>query len=186
MTSPDDRNVSRLVLVQLGRIDVDVDDLGVLGELRQLAGDAIVEPDAERQQEIAVPHGAIAIHAAVHAQHVERQRIVARQRAQPHDRHHDRNAGDAHELPQFLAGVRRNDSATAIDHGTFRQLDGGRHLLNLFRWRLLPPAVITGQVHRHIPPRHATGHLHVLGQIDQHRSLAARRGNVKGLAHDRA
>jgi hypothetical protein len=45
--SPDDRDVGRHVLGDLGRVDVDVDELGARGELRQLAGDAVVEARAD-------------------------------------------------------------------------------------------------------------------------------------------
>jgi len=39
-------NVGVLVLVQFARVDVDVNDSPVLGELRELAGHAIVEAHA--------------------------------------------------------------------------------------------------------------------------------------------
>ena len=45
-------DVGRLVLVQLGGIDIDVDDLAVLAEFFDLAGDAVVEPHAEGDEQI--------------------------------------------------------------------------------------------------------------------------------------
>ena len=46
----DDRDVRRDVLGDLGRVDVDVDELGPRRELRQLAGDAVVEAGADRRR----------------------------------------------------------------------------------------------------------------------------------------
>ena len=65
-------NVGFFVLVDFRRIDVDVYDLAVLGEFRHLARHAIVESHAEGQQQVGLVHGVVGIHAAVHAQHVER------------------------------------------------------------------------------------------------------------------
>ncbi len=74
----DNRNVGRFVLVDLRRIDVDVDDEAVLGEFRHFAGHTVVEPHAKGQQQIGLVHGVIRIHAAVHAEHVEREGIGRR------------------------------------------------------------------------------------------------------------
>jgi hypothetical protein len=99
------RNVGRLVLIELRRIDIDVDDLGVLGERFELAGHAIVEPHAQGNQQIAVTHRPIGIDAAVHPQHVETERVVIWKGAQAHHRHRDGNAGLLHQLAQFFAGI---------------------------------------------------------------------------------
>ena len=45
-----DGHVRRAILADLGRIDIDVNHLGVRREGRQAAGDAIVEAHAERDQ----------------------------------------------------------------------------------------------------------------------------------------
>ena len=51
--------------------------LPCLANSRDLAGHAIVEAHAEGQQQVGLVDGIVGIHAAVHAQHVQRQRIVA-------------------------------------------------------------------------------------------------------------
>src|SRR5437588_107420 len=48
----DDRDVRRNVLGDLGGIDVDVDELGAGRELCELAGDAVVEPGADGDDEV--------------------------------------------------------------------------------------------------------------------------------------
>ena len=77
----DNRNVRGFVLVQLRGIDVDVHDLGMLGKRLQFAGHAIVKPHADRQQQITIAHGMVSIHAAMHAEHVERQGVGVREGA---------------------------------------------------------------------------------------------------------
>ena len=41
-----------LVLVDLGRIDIDMNDRAVFAELLDFAGDAVVEPHAEGEEQI--------------------------------------------------------------------------------------------------------------------------------------
>jgi hypothetical protein len=49
-----DGQVGGAVLADLGRVDVEVDDLGVGSEGGEAAGDAVVEADAERDQQVGV------------------------------------------------------------------------------------------------------------------------------------
>ena len=49
--------------------------LACFGECRHLARHAVVEADADSDQQVAIAHGPIRVDAAVHAQHVQRQRI---------------------------------------------------------------------------------------------------------------
>ena len=53
----DDGQVRDAVLADFGRIDIDVDHLGVRSESGEAAGDAVVEADAEGDQEIACGSG---------------------------------------------------------------------------------------------------------------------------------
>ncbi len=43
----------------------------MLGERVQLARHAVIEPHADGQQQVAVADGTIAVHAAVHAEHIQ-------------------------------------------------------------------------------------------------------------------
>ena len=52
----DDRHVGPADLAELGGVDVDVDDLGVGRERVDLAGDAVVEAGAERDEQVAPLH----------------------------------------------------------------------------------------------------------------------------------
>ena len=59
--------MGELVLVDLGGVDVDVDDPAVLGKLAELAGDAVVEPDAQGQEQVGLVDRVIGVDGAVHA-----------------------------------------------------------------------------------------------------------------------
>ena len=77
----DDRHVGLAVLGDLGRVDVGVDDLGVRREGRQLAGDPVVEPRAEGDEQVALLQRGDGRDGAVHARHPEVQRVAVGQRA---------------------------------------------------------------------------------------------------------
>ena len=78
----DDRDVGGDVLGDLGRVDVDVDELGARRELGQLAGDAVVEAGADRDDQVGVVHRVVGGAGAVHAQHPE-PALVARPGRRP-------------------------------------------------------------------------------------------------------
>ena len=58
---------------------------------RQLAGDAIVEPHAEGDQQVGVLDGVVDPGLAVHAHHAEVERMMRRQRADAEQRHGHRH-----------------------------------------------------------------------------------------------
>ena len=78
--SPTIGDVGAAHLAQLGGVDVDVDDLGVGGEGRDLAGDPVVEAAAEGDQQVGLLHGGDGRVVAVHAGHAEAQRDGCRGR----------------------------------------------------------------------------------------------------------
>ena len=178
----DDRDVGFLVLVDFRRIDIDVDDLAMLGELRHLAGHAVVEANAEGQQQIGLVDGQVGIDAAVHAQHVERQRFFVGKSAQAHQRHGDGNLGLADQLPQFGAGIAHDHAAARVNDRSLGALDGGRDLRDLLGPGAAIFDMVAGQVERRVVVGHDLGLLHVLGQVDQHGARPAGRGNVERFA----
>ncbi len=109
MTRPaiaDDRHVGTADLAELGRVDVDVDDLRAWCERTDLAGDAVVEARAERDEQIGLLHRGDRGVVAVHARHAEAQLVVVGERAACHQRRHHREAGELGELTQRLRGAR--------------------------------------------------------------------------------
>ena len=87
----------------------------MLGELAELAGDAVVEPDAEGQQQVGLVDRVVRVDRAVHPEHVERQVMVAGDGAQAVHGHGDGDARLGGELAQLLGGVGGDDAAAAVD-----------------------------------------------------------------------
>jgi hypothetical protein len=63
-------NVGWLVFIEFRGVDIDMDDFAVLAEFLDLAGDPVVEPHAQRDQQVGLVHGIVCIHRAMHAEHV--------------------------------------------------------------------------------------------------------------------
>ena len=101
----DDRHVDLDVLVDRGRIDVDVDLLRVRRERVEPAGDAVVEARADADHHVAIVHRPVGFVGAVHAEHAEPLRIGGRKGAEAHQRRGDREAGELDQLAQQLAGA---------------------------------------------------------------------------------
>ena len=99
----DDRHVDLDVLVDRGRIDVDVDLLRARREGVEPPGDAVVEARADADHHVAIVHRPVGLPGAVHAEHAEPLRIGGREGAEPHQRRGDRKAGELDELAQQLA-----------------------------------------------------------------------------------
>ena len=70
-----DGDVGPADLVELGRVDVDVDDLGLGGEGADLAGHPVVEPAAQGDEQVGLLHGGDGGVVAVHAGHAQAQRV---------------------------------------------------------------------------------------------------------------
>ena len=110
------RNVSRHVLRDLGRIDVDVDELGVRSELVELAGDAIVEAGADRADQVSLIHRVVRCSRSVHAEHPEPLIAFGRERPEPHQSARDRKAVACGQCAQLLGGIAEDDAAADIKH----------------------------------------------------------------------
>ena len=179
-----DRHVDEFVLVDLGRVDVDVDDEPVLGEGLDLARDTVVEPHAHGDQEVGLVDRVVGVDAAVHAEHVERERVVAGVGPEPHQGHGDGDAGLPGERAEILGGIRGDHAAAGVDHRPLGPLDGGGDLLDLLGGRGLPLlGLVARQVHLDLIVGHDLRELDVFGQVDEHRPGAAGRGDVKRLLH---
>ena len=65
----------RHVLPDLRRIELDVDHLRAAGEAREVAGDPVVEPKPDAEDQIGLLDRPVDVHLAVHARHAEVQRV---------------------------------------------------------------------------------------------------------------
>ena len=184
----DDRHLGLADLAVFGRIDVDVHDLGVRGERVDLAGDPVVEPRAERQEEVRLLDGGDRGVVAVHAGHAEAQLVIVGEHATGHERGDDRDLGHVHELRQSLGGAGLQQAAAGIDDRALRLLDQldsrGDGVTVEFVVRAVArqiEALAPGRLDGLVPLHLGVGD--VLGQVEQDRPGTAGAGDVEGLLH---
>ena len=178
-----DRHVNDLVLVDLGGVDVDVNDESMLGELAHLPRDPVVEADADGDQQVGLIHGVVGIDAAVHPEHVEAEWIIGRKCSQTHERHRDGDAGLADELPQLVGGVAGDHAAAGIDNRPLGPLDGRGHLGDLLGPGGRRFGAIAGEVEGDVVVGYHVCELDVFRQVDEDGPRTAGDGDVKGLPH---
>ena len=102
-----DRHVGVAVLADLGRVDVGVDHLGLGRERIQLAGHPVVEPGAQRDQQVALLQRRHRGDGAVHAGHAQVLRVAVGERAARHQRGDDGDAGQLGQIQQLARWPRR-------------------------------------------------------------------------------
>ena len=180
----DDGDVGPAHLVVFGRVDVHVDHLGLGGEGVHPAGDPVVEPAAQGDEQVGALHGGDRGVVAVHARHAQAQRVGVGEGAPGHQGGDHRNAGPLGQLPEPVGGPGLEDAAAGVDDGTL----GGQDQLGGLADRrrvALGHRPVAGQVEvGGLGPVPLHGRLgDVLGHVDQDRSGAAGGGDVEGLGH---
>ena len=178
-----DRHIHAHILADLGRIEVDMDDLGVRREARCLAGHAVVETPADIEQNIALLDRAVVMDPAVHARHAERLWMILGEGADAMQRGDDRDAGAIGQFAQFGEGFRDHHTASGHDQrllGSAEQLDRLADLLAIAARRWL----VARQIDLGIPVRDNPGVLHIFGDIDQHRTGPSGSRDMKCLLED--
>ena len=179
-----DGDVGGLVLVDLGGVDIDVDDAPVLAELGDLAGDAVVEPDADGEQQVGLVDRVVGVDRAVHAEHAEGQVVVAGHGAEALEGHGDGDLGFLGELAELAVGAGGDDTAAAVDDGLAGALDGGEGHVDLDGVGR-GGQVVAGEVHRGVEVGVGDeGVLDVLGDVDEDGAGAAGGGDVEGFLDD--
>src|SRR5690606_27046423 len=96
-----DRDVGLDGFGDRGRIDVDVDDLGVRAELAGTVDHAVIETGTDGQDDVGVVHGQVRGIAAVHAEHADELAIRTRVATQPHQGVGDRQVEHARQLGEL-------------------------------------------------------------------------------------
>ncbi|KAI3481425.1 hypothetical protein L1887_56127 [Cichorium endivia] len=180
---------------------------GVRCELVDAAGDTVVESCAEGDDEIGVLHGEVGVRRAVHAKHVQTERVELVERTQALE---GGGYGDVvllGELGEQLGALgRREDALAGVDDGTLGDADETRRLLELGGEDVLLGRADVGvllleggaaAVAGDLSARQAGDHVglglavgdglaedacgDVLGQVDEDGAGAAGGGNLEGL-----
>ena len=180
-----DRELDALVLVVLGSVDVDVDDLGGNGEFIGVAGDAVVEACGEAEEQVALIDGPVAVGGAMHAEPVHGKRMGFGKSADAHEGGGDRDIYFLGEGFEFGAGLGRNDTAANVEHGFFRGRDQGEDFLELLvaRARDVTERRIT-KLDRGGENGLELRLLNILRNINDDRAGATAAGQVEGLFED--
>ena len=163
----------------LGRFDVDVDKSAAFGEHFHRTGKPITPAIADAQHEVRRQHGGVAVAVAgLQPGHARHQGVIVGNRAPAHQCRDHRYVDDLGKFDQQRRGVRVHDTATRYDQRTLRGIQHGQRLFDLLER-------CTGLIHRqrlvHVGIELDLGHLHVVGQVDQHRTGTARTHHMKRL-----
>ena len=118
--SPTMGHFHRHVLVDRGRVDIDVDLPRARAERVEPPGHAVVEPGADVEQHVAAVHRQVRLVRAVHPQHAEELRIVRRIGAEAHQRVGAGKPGQPHEARQRGRRPGIDDAAAGVHHRPLR------------------------------------------------------------------
>src|ERR1017187_3332114 len=179
----DDGDVGSADLADFGGVDIDVDDFGVWGEGGEAAGDAVVEADAEGDEEVGIGQRHIGGVAAVHAGHGDEVGVIRRERAEAHQGSDDGSVGEGNELTEFGRGIGGDDAAAGINEGTrgfLDELGGAADLAGMSFGENL----VTGKVDRSDGLVVALRLEDILGDVYEDGAGASGGGDVEGLVDD--
>ena len=170
-------------LAFFGGVDVDVHLDGVFAEHFELAGNAVVPAAADGEDQVAVEHGLVGVHGAVHAEHAERKLVISGEGSEAEH-------GAAHRGVQ-LFGEFLHLAGSPADHGTVAHEQ--QRLLGILEvfgclfdalGRGVRRNLVAGQVHLVGERRGAGACGHVLRKVDEHGARAAAARDVEGFLHD--
>ena len=168
-------------LADLGRVDVDMDDFGVRGELGELAGHAVGEARAACDDQVGLGHGKVCVLRAVHAHGTDVERVGSGERALAHERGDHGQLQRVRQLDQLIGGTGADHAAADVEHGAL----GALHALDRCA-DLLGVAAVGGAIRGQVDLIGIVEH-HLLrqdigGDVDQHRAGTAGCGDMERLA----
>ncbi len=147
----------------------------------QVAGDPVIETHAESQHQISFLNGLVDPGFAVHARHAQRKRVRTGESAQTQQcAGHGRLCAFG-EFQHLAHGAADEDAVTGQDDRPLGGVDQFQRGLQIRRHGA-QVGPIAGDLHRTVIVfPFDLGHLGILGNIDQHRSRPAGRGDKKGF-----
>ena len=178
-------HVHQNVLVELGGVNIDVDLSRVRGIRLEVAGHPVVEPHAERQQQVRLLNRLIHPGFPVHPHHPQIQRVGRRDRTNAQQCHRDRHVRAFREFANQFHRTREQNAVPGEDNRSLRAIDEPDSLviLRIGRPQLRP---IPGHPHRSaVPDKLGRGLLRVFGDVHQHRPRSTRPGHIERLVNGR-
>ena len=181
----DDWHVDVDVLVDLGRVELDVDLLCVLRVGLEVARHAVIEAHADGDDQIGLLNCLVDPGLAVHAHHAEVERVGRWETAEAQEGAGHRNVCLFDEVHQRLGRLRLDHAVPREDDRALGRLDEVDRVLELLsQWRII--GAVAGEHDVVVAPlEHAALLLRVLGDVDDDRPGTARAGDVERLANRR-
>jgi hypothetical protein len=175
----DDAEVGREHAADLRGLDVHVHEFAALGVDVDRARVAVGPAVADAEHEVARQHRGVAVAVAgLQAAHAGHQRMVVGNGAPAHERGDHRHAGGFGEAHEQVGRIGVDDAAAGHDQRTLGCLEHADGLLDL---GARGGRLVGGERFVAVDVEFDLGHLHVEGQVDQHRARAARAHQVEGL-----
>ena len=170
-------------LAFFGGVDVDVHLDGVLTEHFKLTGNAVVPAATDGENQIAVEHGLVRIHGAVHAEHAERKLVIIGEGAEAEHGAADRSTELFGEFLHLAAGPADHGAVAHEQQRLLGILEVFGGLLDALG-RGVRRDLVAGQVHL-VGKRCGAGACgHVLRKVDEHGARTAGARDVEGFLHD--
>ncbi len=168
----DHRHIGADVLADLGRVDIDVDDLRLACEAIDPSRRPVVEPGADVDQQVGLVERVVDVLVAVHPHHAERERVRLGKGAEPQQSEDDRDAGSLDQAGEEVRRAGEHDAVPGHDQRPLRRVDRLRrqpHLPHVRHRRRLvaAPADARRVMERGLLEKN------VLWDVDQHRPRAA-------------
>ena len=114
-----DRDIHTDALGNARWVNINVNDLAlVLRKMFGVADHAVIKPCANGEQYIAILHGVIGFHRAMHAQHANKLAVAGWVRAQPHQCVRDGIAQHVDQSAELCCRIGQQHPPTGIDIGT--------------------------------------------------------------------
>ena len=176
-----------------------MDDRSVFAEFLDLAGHAVVESHAARQQQVGsigdldrvafrvlfefTAHSPVGVGRAMHPEPTERQFVRLGECAQPHDGRGHRDAGGVYQFAQRLAGICTDDAAADVEHRSLALFDQPNDLIQLKVARFFALGIKSLDVDLVREENLCACLLDVLRHINDHRAGPAAGGDLECLLH---
>src|SRR5579859_797412 len=169
------------VLIDLGGVDVEMDDPGLFGVFVEAAGDAIVEAHADGDEHVAIVCEEVGAVVAVHAEHPDVQWMIGRECAEAEEGPGRGDTAFFDEGPEFLFRLTEDDALAEEDEGAFSLVYQCGGFCDVFLtddgfWAIAADMFAFG-----IAFVVEFLDLGVLGDVDEHGSGAAAAGDVEGF-----